>query len=152
MLVAPAALLLNGALLSRGSRIVLCSTPLPGALPDEDCMADAECLATFVEEFNSDEHRDELLQIARKVGDADGVDWSVEELSAVRIVGVDDEGITVEEILCSTEDQRCIAVPLQVRWPTTAACPRTAAEMRASFAELSSAPLPNLRTPCHRCT
>merc|ERR1711971_870764 len=114
-------------------RVILCATSTAGA---PDYMSEME-RTRWIEEFNSDEHRAELRQIAKRINDADGVDWSVEEISSVNIVGVDDEGITVEEVLCSTTDQRCIAVPLHVRWPTTSACPRTAAAMREAFAELT---------------
>ena len=90
--------------------------------------------ALWMDEYNS-QHVDALFQIARRIGDEDGVDWSVEELTAVKIVGVDDEGMTVEEILCSTAGGDCIAVPLHVRWPS--ARPRTVAEMRQAFDSLS---------------
>ena len=45
-------------------------------------------------------------------------------------------GITVAEVLCSSHDQRCIAVPLHVDWPTFP-CPQCAADMRTAFAQLS---------------
>ena len=97
---------------------------------------DDECRSGFMDEHNA-AHGADVWQIAKRINDEDGVDWSVEELSAVRIVAVDATGITVEEILCSSVDQRCLAVPLHVRWPATSPCPRTAAEMRQAFAELS---------------
>ena len=98
---------------------------------------DGRAVRSFIEEHNSVQHADALKQIVKRINDDDGVDWSVDELSAVRIIGVDEQGIAVEEVLCSIADQRCIAVPLHVRWPTTSACPLTAAEMRQGFAELS---------------
>ena len=106
--------------------------PLSDSRTDQPNLEEA---AKWIEECNL-ENADELKLIAKRINDADGVDWSVEELSSARIIGVDAEGITLEEILCSTTDQRCIAVPLQVRWPSTP--PRTAEEMRVAFAELSS--------------
>ena len=106
--------------------------PLSDSWTDQPNLEEA---AKWMEECNL-ENADELKLIAKRINDADGVDWSVEELSSARIIGVDTKGITLEEILCSTTDQRCIAVPLQVRWPSTP--PRTAEEMRVAFAELSS--------------
>ena len=100
--------------------------PLSDSWTDQPNLEEA---AKWMEECNL-ENADELKLIAKRINDADGVDWSVEELSSARIIGVDTKGITLEEILCSTTDQRCIAVPLQVRWPSTP--PRTAEEMRVA--------------------
>ena len=130
--VSPVGLLLGGALLnvSLPSSAVRCF-PSPKMMPYSKQMEE-----DFLQEFNSAEHHEELRQIARSIGDFDGVDWSKEALAAVRIVGVDDYGITVEEVLCSSHDQRCIAVPLHVDWPTFP-CPQCAADMRTAFAQLS---------------
>jgi len=128
----PVGLLLGGALLHAAlPSSAVRSFPSPKMMPYSKQMED-----DFLREFNSAEHHEELLRIARSIGDFDGVDWSKEALAAVRIVGVDDYGITVEEVLCSSHDQRCIAVPLHVDWPTFP-CPQCAADMRTAFAQLS---------------
>lgn len=131
-LVSPVGLLLGGALLHAAlPSSAVRSFPSPKMMPYSKQMED-----DFLREFNSAEHHEELLRIARSIGEFDGVDWSKEALAAVRIVGVDDYGITVEEVLCSSHDQRCIAVPLHVDWPTFP-CPQCAADMRTAFAQLS---------------
>ena len=66
-------------------------------------------LHAFIDEMNA-EHVDELRQIALVQSTADGVDWSVEQLSAAKLVQADNKGVIIQEILCSSTDQRCIAV------------------------------------------
>ena len=66
-------------------------------------------LHAFIDEMNA-EHMDELRQIALVQSTADGVDWSVEQLSAAKLVQADNKGVIIQEILCSSTDQRCIAV------------------------------------------
>ena len=38
-----------------------------------------------------------------------GVDWTAEQLQSVRMKEVDANGVVLQEVLCSTADQRCIA-------------------------------------------
>ena len=65
----------------------------------------------FVQEMNQ-EHQDELKVIARQRNTEDGVDWTREEVAACRLVSVQDEGMHIEEILCSTTDQNwCARTP-----------------------------------------
>ena len=69
----------------------------------------------FVAELNA-EHADELRRLVRQKNDADGVDWSVERMESVRLLEVDDDGLHLEEILCSAQDQRCMAVEIPIPW------------------------------------
>lgn len=90
-----------------GGDDALAGIDLPATMPAGD---------EFITEMNA-EHKEELRQVARQRNTEDGVDWSVEELSAVELVAVDQDGITLKEILCSSQDQRCIAVDLPIPWP-----------------------------------
>ena len=88
----------------------------------------------LIDEINH-EHQEELRAVAWKKGTEDGVDWTTEELSAVELVAVDEEGIHIEEVLCSSTDQRCIAVDLPIPWPQGMQLSQLA-EMRAAFNDL----------------
>ena len=88
----------------------------------------------LIDEINH-EHQEELRAVAWQKGTEDGVDWSTEELSAVELVAVDEEGLHIEEVICSTTDQRCIAVDLPIPWPQGMQLSQLA-EMRAAFNDL----------------
>ena len=62
--------------------------------------AEAFAAEQFVAELNA-EHADELRRLVRQKNDADGVDWSVERMESVRLLEVDDDGLRLEEVLCS---------------------------------------------------
>jgi hypothetical protein len=79
---------------------------------------------------------EELQQIAMAASTADGVDWSIEELSGAKLVQADEKGVVVEEILCSAADNRCIAVDIPIPWPS-GRCITRLPEMRAAFTEMA---------------
>jgi len=89
----------------------------------------------FVDELNL-EHIEELRQVAHVRGSQDGVDWSVEELSSVKVDYIDEEGIHLQEILCSATDQRCIAVEVPIPWPAGLSIEKLP-DMRRAFSEIS---------------
>ena len=97
---------------------------------------DADALQ-FIGEINHERVK-ELWQVARFKGTADGVDWGVEELASVTATAVDDTGILLQEVLCSSADQRCIAVDVSIPWPSMPNMPiRRLPEMRTAFTEIS---------------
>ena len=93
----------------------------------------------FVAELNA-EHADELRRLVRQKNDADGVDWSVERMESVRLLEVDDDGLHLEEILCSAQDQRCMAVEIPIPWSASSALPSSGDDVsgwRKAFTEVS---------------
>ena len=102
--------------------------------------AEAFAAERFVAELNA-EHADELRRLVRQKNDADGVDWSVERMESVRLLEVDDGGLHLEEILCSAQDQRCMAVEIPIPWSASPnpALPRSGdvSGWRKAFTEVS---------------
>ena len=103
--------------------------------------AEAFAAEQFVAELNA-EHADELRRLARQKNDADGVDWSVERMESVRLLEVDDDGLHLEEILCSAQDQRCMAVEIPIPWSASpsSALPSSGDDVsgwRKAFTEVS---------------
>jgi hypothetical protein len=94
-----------------------------------------EATGEFLKETNS-QRMEELQQIAMAASTADGVDWSIEELSGAKLVQADEKGVVVEEILCSAADNRCIAVDIPIPWPS-GGCITRLPEMRAAFTEMA---------------
>jgi len=95
----------------------------------------------FIAEMNAD-HADELRRLVRQQNDADGVDWSVEKMESVRLLEVDDDGLHLEEVLCSAQDQRCMALEIPIPWPASlpiSALPRSGdvSGWRKAFTEVS---------------
>jgi len=89
----------------------------------------------FMDEINC-RRMEELRQVARVKGMADGVNWANEELMNVQITAVDGRGLVVQEVLCSASDQRCIAVDVSIPWPPNVPIQHLP-EMRMAFTELS---------------
>ena len=86
-------------------------------------------------ELNNGEHELELARVANR--------WSptaeneYERITKVEVTAIDEDGLELDEILCSTIDSRCIAIRVPVRWPH-GKC-RQAEEMRVAFEEISAA-------------
>lgn len=97
---------------------------------------DADAVLKFIGEVNSEQHIEELKQIAYIKGTEDGVDWTTEELSSVQVTAVDQRGLLLNEVLCSASDQRCIAVDVPIPWPRDMPISHLDG-MRSAFYELS---------------
>jgi len=89
----------------------------------------------FMAEVNSAEHAEELHVIAKQKNTEDGVDFNIEQISAVKLIDVDEGGMVIEEILCSSTDQRCIAIDLPISWPANMPLSKLG-EMRAAYNEI----------------
>uniref|UniRef100_A0A7S4BDJ0 Uncharacterized protein n=1 Tax=Chrysotila carterae TaxID=13221 RepID=A0A7S4BDJ0_CHRCT len=110
------------------------------ALDDDDSQvvsdgqagASGEGWESFALETNA-AHADELKVVARAWAPAGEAEY--ERIEHVAVIGADEDGMEIEEVLCSVVDDRCIALSVPIRWPNKC---RTAEEMRAAFAELSN--------------
>ena len=96
--------------------------------------ADIAAAQQWVNEINT-EHHDELELIARIKGTEDGVDWRTEELDDVHLAYVDEDGLHLEEVLCSSLDDRCVAIDLPVPWPSGMPLSRLP-EMRQAYNDI----------------
>ena len=83
---------------------------------------------------------EELAAVAREWSPAIEGEW--ERLASVEIVDVNDAGFEIAEVLCSAQDDRCIAIKVPVDWPRHVSSP---AEMAAAFDELAEACTPGAR-------
>ena len=96
--------------------------------------ADIAAAQQWVNEINT-EHHDELELIARIKGTEDGVDWRTEELDDVHLAYADEDGLHLEEVLCSSLDDRCVAIDLPVPWPSGMPLSRLP-EMRQAYNDI----------------
>ena len=96
--------------------------------------ADIAAAQQWVNEINN-EHHEELEVIARQKGTEDGVDWTKEELDEVHLAYVDEMGLHIEEVLCSSIDDRCVAIDLPVPWPSGMPLSKLP-EMRAAYNDI----------------
>ena len=94
-----------------------------------------ELVEEFVAEMNAG-HAEELRRLAFNENEKDGVDWSVERMESVRLLTVDERALLLEEVLCSSRDQRCIAVEIPIPWPAKVSL-SALPDMRQAFTEIS---------------
>ena len=107
----------------------------PAALRASANSAQVADASAWIADMN-EHHIEELAQVARLCPEGRLVDWSVEELHRVEIVGANEDGVVLQEVLCSAADQRCIAVDVPVQWPE-GVCPRKADELQRAFETLA---------------
>lgn len=93
-------------------------------------------------ELNNGEHQEELARVANRWSPA--VESEFERITKVKVAAVDEDGLLLDEVLCSTVDSHCIAITVPVQWPH-GKC-KQADEMRAAFEELSAAAEESLET------
>ena len=100
-------------------------------LPRIQLAAADQHLSSWAAEVN-EKCASELAAVARAWSPAIEGEW--ERLAHVEIVDVNEEGFEIDEVLCSSMDDRCIALKVPVDWPRRVTSP---SDMSEAFAELA---------------
>jgi hypothetical protein len=88
----------------------------------------------------------QLAAVARKFSPAKESEH--EKVHRVQALSADERGMEIEEVLCSTIDNSCIAITVPVAWPSERAA-ATASEMAEAFAALAKSTKPRSATEAY---
>lgn len=112
--------------------LVLHSYPLRHSLLCMDMEIDGA--EEWMRSMNDNTHKDELETVARAFSPASEDEF--DHIEHVEIVSVDEDGMELQEVLCSIHDDRCIAIKVPVAWGDK--CDLTAGKLRTAFDRVRS--------------
>lgn len=93
-----------------------------------------ESAVSFIDEVNT-LHVPELAEIAKAIGAKDGYDWTQEDLTQVKLVGANESGLVLDEVICDASS--CVELEKTVPWPKGTTI-ENLLDMRSAFTTMAN--------------